>query len=1167
MEQAVNRPRWVSLHQHTGYSLLDSSAKIPDLIKRTKELGMDSIAITDHGVMYGCVEFYQEAKEQGIKPIIGCEIYVVPKSMHIKVNDKENDIYHLVLLVKNEKGYENLMKIVSKASIEGFYYKPRVDHEVLREHSEGLIALSACLGGEIQAYILQDNIQKAEKTALLYKEIFKDGFYLELQYHGMKEQLKVNKEIIEMSKRISIPLVATNDVHYIKKEDYRSHDILLCIQTAKTVDEEERMRYPSDEFYLKSPEEMYELFSHVPEALENTVKIAEQCDFDYEFHKSKLPSFPLPEGTDHYEYLKDVCLKGLEERYETITEELIQRLEYELGVINQMGYVDYFLIVWDFIRFAVESGIPTGPGRGSAAGSLVAYTLGITKIDPIKYNLLYERFLNPERISMPDIDSDFCYERRQEVIDYVVDKYGKENVSQIVTFGTMAARACIRDVGRAMNYPYSEVDRIAKMIPTMLNITIDKALELNPELSTAYEEETRTKDLIDVARALEGLPRHTSTHAAGVVIASNPLVTYVPLQRNEGNIVTQFTMGTLEELGLLKMDFLGLRTLTVMTDAVNMIKENKGIEIDLDSISFDDKNVYKMLGEGKTVGAFQLESSGMTSFMKDLKPDSFEDIIAGISLYRPGPMAEIPRYVENKRHPENVEYETPQLEHILNVTYGVMVYQEQVMQIVRDLAGYSMGRADLVRRAMSKKKHKVMEEERKNFIYGIIDENGNVEVPGCLRNGITEAAANKIFDQMMDFASYAFNKSHAAAYAVVAYQTAYLMRYYTTEFIAAMLNSVMGSSEKVAFYIRFANERGIEILPPDINESYTKFTVQGEQIRFGMAAIKNVGVNVIENIAKVRSEKGKFKDLLDFCNKVDLGVINKRAVESLIKAGALDSFGVYRSRLLAVHEKVMDGINGDKKKNIQGQINLFSDFGDEQIDPIDIKYPEIREFDKKHLLFMEKEMTGLYLSGHPLEEHKEVLKNKTSINIGEIISSGTLEESSEGVLVQDKKVKDGQKVKIGGIITSVNKKLTKNNDMMAFVELEDLYGIIELVIFPKVFNKVRQLINEDAIILASGRVSIREDEAPKILCEDISELLVSSIEKVYIRIDTEEELQPSLRQLKIICPSYKGSIPIYLYVQSINKAFVMNKELWVNGEKELLTFLKNQFGIENIKVV
>lgn len=1167
MEQAANRPRWVSLHQHTGYSLLDSSAKIPDLIKRTKELGMDSIAITDHGVMYGCVEFYQEAKEQGIKPIIGCEIYVVPKSMYIKVNDKENDIYHLVLLVKNQKGYENLMKIVSKASIEGFYYKPRVDHEVLREYSEGLIALSACLGGEIQGYILQDNIQKAEKTALLYKEIFKDGFYLELQYHGMKEQLKVNKELIEMSKRLDIPLVATNDVHYIKKEDYRSHDILLCIQTAKIVDEEDRMRYPSDEFYLKSPEEMYEIFSHVPEALENTVKIAEQCNFDYEFHKSKLPNFPLPEGTDHYEYLRNVCLEGLKERYENINEELIQRLEYELGVIKQMGYVDYFLIVWDFIRFAVESGIPTGPGRGSAAGSLVSYTLGITKIDPIKYNLLYERFLNPERISMPDIDSDFCYERRQEVIDYVVDKYGKENVSQIVTFGTMAARACIRDVGRAMNYPYSEVDRIAKMIPTMLNITIDKALELNPELNAAYEQEPRTKDLIDVARALEGLPRHTSTHAAGVVIASNPLVTYVPLQRNEGNIVTQFTMGTLEELGLLKMDFLGLRTLTVMTDAVNMIKENKGIEIDLDRISFDDKKIYKMLGEGKTVGVFQLESAGFQSFMKDLKPDFLEDIIAGTSLYRPGPMAEIPRYIKNKRYPEGIKYETPELEHILNVTYGVMVYQEQVMQIVRDLAGYSMGRADLVRRAMSKKKHKVMEEERKNFIYGILDENGNVEVPGCLRNGISEEAANKIFDQMMDFASYAFNKSHAAAYAVVSYQTAYLMRYYPTEFIAAMLNSVMGSSEKVAFYIRFANERGIEILPPDINESYTRFTVQGEQIRFGIAAIKNVGVNVIENIVKARKEKGKFKDLVDFCNKVDLGVINKRAVESLIKAGALDSFGVYRSRLLAVHEKVMDGINGDKKKNIQGQINLFSDFGEQEIDPIDIKYPEIKEFDKKHLLFMEKEMTGLYLSGHPLEEYKEVLGNKTSVNIGEIISAGSLEESSEGILLQDKKVKDGQKVKIGGIITSVNKKLTKNNDMMAFVELEDLYGIIELVIFPKVFTKVRSLINEDAMILVSGRVSIREDEAPKVLCEDISNLADSSIEKIYIRIDTEEELQPSLKQLKIICPSYKGSIPIYLYVKSINKAFIMNKELWLNGEKELLTFLKNQFGIENVKVV
>jgi DNA polymerase-3 subunit alpha len=756
---------WISLHQHTGYSLLDGSAKISELIARAKELGMKSIAITDHGVMYGCVEFYKEAKEQGIKPIIGCEIYVAAKSMSIKQNDKENENHHLVLLVKNEVGYSNLMKIVSAASIDGFYYKPRVDHEFLKKHSEGLIASSACLGGEIQTNILNGNLNKAREIALLYKEIFKEGFYLELQYHGLEEQLKVNEELVRMSKELDIPLIATNDVHYIKREDFKSHDVLLCIQTGKTVDEEDRMRYASDQFYLKSSEEMCELFSYVPEAIENTVKIAEQCNFEYDFHKSKLPKFPLPEGMDPYEYMRDLCYKGLQERYDNLTEELKERLEYELSVIRQMGYVDYFLIVWDFMRFSIEKGIMTGPGRGSAAGSLVAYTLGITKIDPIKYGLIFERFLNPDRVSMPDVDSDFCYERRGEVIDYVVEKYGVNNVSQIITFGTMAARACIRDVGRAMAYPYAEVDRIAKMIPTVPGtiITINKALELNPELKDAYEDEIRTKELIDIARALEGLPRHTSTHAAGVVIASEPLVNFVPLQRNEGNIVAQFTMGTLEELGLLKMDFLGLRTLTVLRDAVSMIKENQEINIDLDTINYDDREVYKMIGEGKTVGVFQFESAGMASFMKELKPDSLEDMIAGNSLYRPGPMAQIPRYIENKRNTEKVEYLTPQLEHILNVTYGVMVYQEQVMQIVRDLAGYSMGRSDLVRRAMSKKKHKVMEEERRNFIHGIVDGNGNMEVPGCVRNGITEDAANKIFDQMMDFASYAFNKSHGAS--------------------------------------------------------------------------------------------------------------------------------------------------------------------------------------------------------------------------------------------------------------------------------------------------------------------------------------------------------------------------------------------------------------------
>ena len=817
----MSENKFCHLHLHTEYSLLDGSGKIPKIIERAKELGMDSIAITDHGVMYGCVEFYKQAKAAGIKPILGCEVYVAAKSMKIKQPDKENSTHHLVLLVKNEKGYENLMKIVSKASIEGFYYKPRIDHEYLKSHSEGLIALSACLAGEVQQNILKNKIDKAKDVALLYKDIFKEGFYLEIQNHGMEEQKKVNEVNIKLSKELNIPLVATNDVHYINKKDSKSHDILMCIQTGKTVEDKNRRRYPSDQFYLKSADEMYNMFSYVPEALENTVKIAKECNYDYKFHESKLPSFPLPDGREPYEYLKEHCYLGLIERYEEFknlrgskydedkikevssnsekAKEYVDRLEYELGIIKQMGYVDYFLIVWDFIRFAREKGIPTGPGRGSAAGSIVAYTLGITKIDPIKYSLIFERFLNPERVSMPDIDSDFCYERRQEVIDYVVEKYGKDNVSQIITFGTMAPRACIKDVGRAMSYSYAEVDRITKMIPTMIGITIDKALEMNPELKKIYDSEDRVKNLIDISKDLEGLPRHSSTHAAGVVIASRPLVDYVPLQKNDEMIVTQFGMTTLEELGLLKMDFLGLRTLTVMNDAINMIKKNRGIEIDLDKIDVADKEVYKMIGEGKTTGVFQLESPGMTSFMKELKPDSLEDIIAGISLYRPGPMAEIPKYIDGKRDFHNVKYLDEKLESILDVTYGVMVYQEQVMEIVRKLAGYSMGRSDMVRRAMSKKKHKVMEEERYNFINGIVKEDGTIEVPGCVRNGVSAEVGNKIFDSMMDFASYAFNKSHAAAYAVVGYETAYLMRYYPVEMIAAMLNSVMGVSEKVAY--------------------------------------------------------------------------------------------------------------------------------------------------------------------------------------------------------------------------------------------------------------------------------------------------------------------------------------------------------------------------------
>lgn len=1153
---------WVSLHQHTEYSLLDSSAKIPELIKKAKKLGMKSIAITDHGVMYGCVEFYKEAVKEGIKPIIGCEIYVVPKSMYIKRVDNDNDIYHLVLLVKNDIGYRNLMRIVSKASIDGFYYKQRVDHEFLREHSEGLIALSACLGGEIQSYILRGNIEKAEKVALTYKEIFKEGFYLELQDHGLKEQIKVNNGLIAMSKRLSIPLVVTNDVHYIEKEDSRAHDILLCVQTGKTVDEEDRMKYPTGEFYLKSPKEMYDLFSHVPDAIENTVKIAEQCNFKYNFHESKLPTFPLPEKVNNYEYLRDLCYKGLRAKYETIDEKLKNRLEYELNVIREMGYVDYFLIVWDFIRFATEKGIMTGPGRGSGAGSIVAYTLGITKIDPIKYGLIFERFLNPERVSMPDIDSDFCYERRQEVIDYVVEKYGEDNVSQIITFGTMAARACIRDVGRAMNYSYAEVDKVAKMIPTMLNITIDKALELNPELKDIYENDYRIKDLINVAMKLEGLPRHTSTHAAGVVIASHPLVNYVPLQKNEENIVTQFTMGTLEELGLLKMDFLGLRTLTVMRDAVAMIKENRGIDIDLDKLDFDDREVYKMIGEGKTVGVFQLESDGMTSFMKELKPDSLEDIIAGISLYRPGPMAEIPKYIANKKSPEKIEYVTPELKDILSVTYGCMVYQEQVMEIVRKLAGYSMGRSDLVRRAMSKKKHDVMEEERKNFVYGIIDENGIIEVPGCIRNGIDEKIGNKIFDSMLDFASYAFNKSHAAAYAVIAFQTGYLMRYYPTECIAAMLNSIMGNSEKVAYYTRYAKEEGMEVLPPDINESYAKFTVKGNKIRFGLAAIKNVGLNAIENIVKTRNEKGKFINLEDFCSKVDLGCINKRAMESLIKAGAFDSFKIFRSQMLAVHEKVLDSINNDKKKNIQGQVNLFEELEESSLE---IQYPNINEFDKKSILSMEKEMTGLYLSGHPLDEYKDDLKNKISINISDIVSDSGLEEN---LIESERKVKDGEKVIIGGIITNVTKKITRNNQMMAFIEVEDLYGSIEVIVFPKILSKYKDIISEDEIVILKGRINLREGEAPKLISEDIS--LFSQYEKekkIYIRIERKNDLKTSLSRLRIISNQHLGNTPIYLYIEEINQTYIVKEDLWLSNNIEVIEWMKRSFGNENVKVV
>ncbi|MEG1255097.1 DNA polymerase III subunit alpha [Clostridium sp.] len=1182
---------FVHLHVHTEYSLLDGSGKISKLIQRTKELGMKAIAITDHGTMYGAVEFYKQAVENDIKPIIGCEIYVAGKSMDIKEPQKDNDTYHLVLLAKNNTGYENLMKIVSAASINGFYYKPRVDYDFLKNHCEGIIASSACLGGEVQKNFLRGNPDKAKEVALKYKDIFKEDFYLELQYHGIPQQLQVNEMLVELSKECDIPLICTNDIHYIKEEDNKSHDVLLCIQTAKTVEDKNRMRYPSDQFYLKSGDEMNEIFSYIPEAMENTVNIAEKCNFNYKFHESKLPKFPLPEGVDPFEYLRRTCYEGLIERYEVFSslngvfdeqkvedirntseegKTLCERLDYELDVIKQMGYIDYFLIVWDFIRYANENGIPTGPGRGSAAGAIVAYTLGITKIDPIKYGLIFERFLNPERVSMPDIDSDFCYEGRQRVIDYVVEKYGSNNVSQIITFGTMAPRACIRDVGRAMNYSYAEVDKIAKMIPSVLNITIDKALEMNSELQELYDVDERVRELIDVARDLEGLPRHSSTHAAGVVIASNPLVEYVPLQKNEGMIVTQFTMGTLEELGLLKMDFLGLRTLTVMDETIKNIWENQGIKVDIDHIDFDDDKVYNMIGEGKTVGVFQLESAGMTSFMRDLKPDCFEDIIAGISLYRPGPMAEIPKYIEGKRNPGDVKYVTAKLEEILDVTYGVMVYQEQVMEIVRKLGGYSLGRSDLVRRAMSKKKHKVMEEERKNFVHGIVNEAGEVLVPGCMTNGITEQEANKIFDQMMDFASYAFNKSHAAAYAVVGYQTAYLIHYYPAEYIAAMLNSIMGNNEKVAYYIRFAKEIGINVLPPDINESYTKFTVKGNDIRFGLSAIKNVGANVIESIVERREARGNFKSFSDFCNKIDSAAVNKRAVESLIKVGAFDSLGVYRSKLVAVFEKLLDGINNERKRNIPGQLSLFQG-GDEEENEFKIVYPQIQEFNKKYILGMEKEMTGIYLSGHPLDEYEKTLKNATSHKISDLVLADTLEEDTEGdtttVVSNNSKVKDKQRVILGGLLTSVSKKITRNNQAMAFATLEDLWGTIEVVIFPKTFAAYREFVEEDEIVTIEGRVALEDEEQPKILCEKISPLMNSKNDKIYIRVDNDAQRTNAMKILRENFKGEPGDTPIYMFTSNNRKMYLINKSNWLKNDYDTTSLLRKLFGDENVKVV
>ncbi|SCP96733.1 DNA polymerase III subunit alpha [Anaerobium acetethylicum] len=1144
------------LHVHTEYSLLDGSNKIKEYVARVKELGMDSAAITDHGVMFGVIDFYKEAKKAGIKPIIGCEVYVAPNSRFDKeISGGEDRYYHLVLLAENNEGYDNLMKIVSSGFVEGFYYKPRVDAEILKKHHKGIIALSACLGGEVQRYILKGLLDEAEKAALKYEEIFgKGNFFLEIQDHGIQEQKVVAQELMKMSRKLGIDLVATNDIHYTHSDDSVAHDILLCLQTGKKLEDENRMRYEGWQYFVKSPEEMEALFPYALEALENTYKIAQRCNVEIEFGVTKLPKYDVPEGYDSWSYLNHLCFQGLGERYPDDRGELKERLEYELGVIKEMGYVDYFLIVWDFIKYARDNGIIVGPGRGSAAGSVVSYTLGITDIDPVKYSLLFERFLNPERVSMPDIDIDFCFERRQEVIDYVVRKYGTDRVVQIVTFGTMAAKGVIRDVGRVMDLPYAMVDAIAKMIPMELGITIEKALKMNPEFQNLYNDDPQVKYLIDMSMRLEGLPRHTSMHAAGVVISQLPVQEYVPLSRAaDGSITTQFTMTTLEELGLLKMDFLGLRTLTVIQNAVRMAEKSIGRKIDLAKIDYNDKAVLDAIGTGRTEGVFQLESAGMKNFMKELKPQSLEDIIAGISLYRPGPMDFIPKYIKGKNNPSSIKYDCPQLEEILAPTYGCIVYQEQVMQIVRNLAGYTLGRSDLVRRAMSKKKASVMEKERQNFVYGNEEEG----VAGCLKNGIDEKVGNKIFDDMTDFAKYAFNKSHAAAYAVVSYQTAYLKYYYPVEFMAALMTSVIENPTKVSEYILTSRNMNIEILPPDINEGEGRFSVSGNSIRYGLSALKSIGRPVIEAIVGERNENGPFTSLRDFIERLSGKEVNKRTVESFIKAGALDALGGTRKQFMMVYAQLIDEATQKKKYSMTGQMSLFDLVGEEEKKDFEIQLPDVGEYPQEILLAFEKEVLGVYISGHPLQEYEAMWRR----NISALTSDFVLDDETNQI-----KVEDGSKQIVGGMITSKTIKYTKNNKAMAFITIEDLVGTVEVVIFPRDYEANAAFITEDEKVFVKGRVSAEEDKPGKLICEKI--MPFGEVPKeIWIQFPDKETFQASERNLYGLIEDSDGKDGIVIYVASPKSIKRLPKSQGVKAGKELIGVLSKHFGEKNVKVI
>ena len=1145
------------LHVHTEYSLLDGSSKIRELTARAKELGMDSMAITDHGVMYGVIDFYRAAREVGIKPILGCEVYVAPGSRFDRENGAGEDrYYHLILLAENNTGYKNLMKIVSTGFVDGFYYKPRVDLDLLETYHEGIISLSACLAGEVQKYLARGMYEEAKRSALRYSEIFgKDHFYLELQDHGIPEQKMVNQGLLRLSQETGLELVATNDVHYTFAEDAKAHDILLCIQTGKKVTDEDRMRYEGGQYYCKSEEEMRKLFPYAQEAIDNTHKIAERCNVEIEFGVTKLPKYEVPEGFDSWTYLNHLCREGFKTRYPDDDGTLSRRLDYELGVIKTMGYVDYFLIVWDFINYARSQNIMVGPGRGSAAGSIVSYTLGITNIDPVRYNLLFERFLNPERVSMPDIDVDFCYERRQEVIDYVVRKYGKDQVVQIVTFGTLAAKGVVRDVGRVLDLPYAMCDSIAKMIPNDLGMTLDKALTANPDLKKLYNEDEQVKYLIDMSKRLEGLPRHTSMHAAGVVIGSRSIDEFVPLSRAaDGTITTQFTMTTIEELGLLKMDFLGLRTLTVIQNAVRLAEKDYGIKLDMDHIDYNDKKVLESIGTGRTEGVFQLESGGMKGFMKELKPENLEDIIAGISLYRPGPMDFIPRYLKGKNDKTSITYECPQLEPILSPTYGCIVYQEQVMQIVRDLAGYTMGRSDLVRRAMSKKKTAVMEKERQNFVYG----NEAEGVKGCIANGIDEKTANHIYDEMIDFAKYAFNKSHAAAYAVVSYQTAYLKYYYPKEFMAALMSSVMDNVSKFSEYILTCRRMmDIAILPPDINEGESGFSVSGDGIRYGLSAIKSVGRPVVDAILEERKKNGIFSSMEDFINRMTNKEVNRRTIENFIKSGAMDSLPGTRRQKVAVAPILLDNKARERKNAWEGQMSLFDLVSEEEKKEYQVSFPDVGEYSKEELLAFEKDILGVYISGHPLDDYEGLWRKNITATSADFIVD---EETEEAV------VKDGMKVVIGGLVAGKVVKTTRSNQLMAFITLEDLMGSVEVIVFPKNYEADRDVLTEDSKIFIKGRVSLGDEPVGKLVCEQV--IPFSKVPRqLWLQFEDKEIYQAMEGEILGILKESEGPDSVVIYLKKERAKKILPANWKVEAAGELMETLICKLGEKNVKLV